>query len=166
MHQQCGRTFHETVRELVPGAAEKWVRSISSGQSESGEDSPSPSSSSNQATQARIPAHTAEASYTDANRAGGELKSPKIDTRLETEIKSIEADPAFAEYIMLCIKQRQRRVRLFPDDIKEKWTDEETFISIKQIYEFERASWWRLNTLSHIEFKKVYWNSYICEIQC
>ncbi len=165
MPQQCGRTFHETVRELVPGAAENWVRSITSGQSESDQISLSSSSSSNRAPQATAAVGTIEASCTGASQAKGGPQCPRDDTRSETEITT-EADPALAEYIMLCIKQKQRRVRLFPDDIKDKWTDKETFISIKEIYDSERACWWRLNTLSHIEFKKVLRNPNVCEIQC
>ena len=166
MHQQCGRTFHETVRELVPGAAENWIRTVSSNQSESDHISLSPSSSSNVAPQATAAIGTIEASYTETDRAERGPQNPRNDTCSETEIKTTEADPALAEYIMLCIKQKQRRVRLFPDDIKDKRTDEETFISIKETYESEKASWWRLNTLSHIEFKKVLRNPYVCEIKC
>ena len=156
MHQECGRTFHEAVQELVPGSAEKWVMSISSDQNESDQASLSSSSSSNRA------------SCTEASRAEERPQYPKNETHSETKIKTTEADPALAEYVMLCIKQKQRRVRLFPDDIKDKRTDKETFISIKDTYDSERASWWRLNTLSHIEFKKVilHRNSYVCEVQC
>lgn len=140
--------------------------SISSGQSESDQAPLSSSSSSNQAPQAIAAVGTIEASYTEASGAEGGLQCPRNDARSETEIKTTEADPALAEYIMLCIKQKQRRVRLFLDDIKDKWTDKETFISIKEMYESERASRWRLNILSHIEFKKVLRNRYVCEIQC
>ena len=150
----------------MPGAAENWIRSVSSDQSESDQTSLSPSSSSNVAPQAIAATGTIEASYTETNRAERGPQNPRNDTCSETEMKATEADLALAEYIMLCIKQKQRRVRLFPDDIKEKRTDEETFISIKEIYESERASWWRLNTLSHIEFKKVLRNPYVCQIQC
>ena len=150
----------------MPGAAEKWVMSISSGQSESDQASLSSFSSSNRAPRAIAAVGTVKASYTEASRAEGGLQPSRNDTHSETEIKPTEADPALAEYIMLCIKQKQRRVRLFPDDIKDKWTDKETFISIKDIYESERACWWRLNTLSHIEFKKVLRNPYVCEVQC
>ena len=166
MQQQCGRTFHERVRELVPGAAERWVMSISSVQSEGDQASLSSFSSSNRAPQAIAGGSTSEASYTEASGAEGGLQCLRKDTRSDTEIKTTEADPALAEYIMLCIKQKQRRVRLFPNDIKDKWTDKETFISIQEIYESERAWWWRLNTLSHIEFKKVFRNLHVCEIQC
>ena len=129
--------------------------SISSGQSENDQASLSSSSSSNWAP------------CTEASRAEERPQHPKNETHSETEIKTTEAEPALAEYIMLCIKQKRRRVRLFPDDIKDKRTDKETFISIKDTYDSERASWWRLNTLSHIEFKKVISlrNSYIFEIQ-
>ena len=150
----------------MPGAAEKWVASMSSGQSESDQTSLSPSSASERAPQDKAAVGTTGASYTDASRTEGRLQYPRNDTHSETEIKTTEADSALAEYIMLCIKQKQRRVRLFPDDIKDRWTDKETFISIKEIYESERACWWRLNTLSHIEFKKVLRNPYVCEIQC
>ena len=149
MHQQCGRTFHEAVQELVPGAAEKWVMSISSDQIETDQAFLSSSSSSNRAPD------------TEASGAEGRPQYPKNETHSETEIKTTEADLALAEYIMLCIKQKQRRVRLFPDDIKDKRTDRETFISIKKVYESERASSWRLNTLSHVEFKKVLRNPYL-----
>ena len=140
--------------------------SISSGQSEGDQASLSSFSSSNGGPQATAAGGTTETSYTEASGAEGGLQSPRNDTRSETEIKPTEEDPALAEYIMLCIKQKQRRVRLFPDDIKDKWTDKETFISIKEIYESERAYWWRLNTLSHIEFKKVLRNPHVCEIRC
>lgn len=142
--------------------------SISSGQNESDQASLSSSSSPNRAPRAAAAAGTIEASYTEAAGAEGELKGLRKDTRSETEIRTTEADPALAEYIMLCIKQKQRRVRLFPDNIKDERTDRETFISIKDTYDSERASWWRLNTLSHIEFKKVILlrNSCVCEIQC
>ena len=140
----------------MPGAAEKWVMSISSGQSGSDQASLSSSSSSNRT------------SCTEASRAEERPQYPKNETHSETEIKATEADPAHAEYVMLCIKQKQLRVRLFPDDIKDKRTDKETFISIKETYDSERASWWRLNTLSHIEFKKVNLlrNSCFYETQC
>ena len=139
----------------MPGAAQKWVQSMHFGQSGNNRASVNTSSNSNQAPQATAAGATAAASHTEASRGDGRLQYPKNGTHSETEIRPTEPDSPFPEYILLCIKQKQRKIRLFPNNIKHKSSDKKTFISIKEIYESERASWWRLNTLSHVEFKKV-----------
>ena len=155
MHQQCGRTFHETVRELVPGAAQRWVKTMHSSQSGDNQASTTTFSAQNRVPPATAARGTATASNTEASQGDGRLQDPNNGTRSETKIEITKSDPPFSEYILLCIKQKQRKIRMFANNIKNRWTDEKTFISIKEIYESNRASWWRLNTLSHVEFKKV-----------
>lgn len=139
----------------MPGAAQKWVQSMHSGQSGNNQASVTTSSNSNRAPQATASGGATAASHTEVSRGDARLQYPKNGTHSETEIEPTGPDSPFPEYILLCIKQKQRKIRLFPNNIKHKWSDEKTFISIKEIYESERASWWRLNTLSHVEFKKV-----------
>lgn len=155
MHQQCGRTFHETVRELVPGAADRWVKSMHSSQSGDNQASTTTFSAQNRVPPATAATETATASNTETSRGDGRLQDPKSDTHSETTIATSKLDPPIPEYILLCVKQKQRKIRMFANNIRNRWTDEKTFISIKETYESNRVSWWRLNTLSHVEFKKV-----------
>ena len=156
MHQQCGRTFHETVRELVPGAAERWVKSMHSSQSGNNQASTTAFSAQNRVPSATAATETATASNTEASRGDGRLQDPKSDTHSEPKIETSKLDPPFPEYILICVKQKQRKIRMFANNIKNRWTDKKTFISIKETYESNRANWWRLNALSHVEFKKVF----------
>ena len=139
----------------MPGTAERWVKSTSSGQSGDNQASATSFSARNRASPAPAARETAMASNTEASRGHGRLQDSNNDTRSEIKTETTKSDPPFPEYILLCIKQKQRKIRMFANDIKNRWTDEKTFISIKETYESNRASWWRLNTLSHVEFKKV-----------
>ena len=72
--------------------------------------------------------------------------SPKIEP---------EDGPSDFEHVLLLIKQRRHRIRFFSANIQGKWTDRDTFFQIKDHYDHYKSSWWHLNTLSHVEFKKV-----------
>ena len=66
-----------------------------------------------------------------------------------------EDAPSDFEHVLLLIKQGRLRIEFFPADIQGKWTDRDTFLQIKDHYNCYKSSWWYLNTLSHVEFKKV-----------
>ena len=70
----------------------------------------------------------------------------------KTEVE--DAQPYF-EHVLLLIKQRRHRMKFFAANIQGKWTDRDTFSKIKDHYHRYKSSWWYLNTLSHVEFKKV-----------
>ena len=79
-------------------------------------------------------------------RGGNNLPLPK------TEVE--DAQPSF-EHVLLLIKQGRCRMKFFAANIQESWTDRDTFSKIKDHYRRYKNSWWYLNTLSHVEFKKV-----------
>ena len=87
-------------------------------------------------------------------------QDPEIDSDQETPTRQIETDPNPPKYLLLCIKQAQLKAALVKTvlihkNIKEKHTDKDTFISIRETYRSQMSSWWRLNAFSHVEFKKV-----------
>jgi hypothetical protein len=91
----------------------------------------------------------------ETGQSGKSSDSPGSDTGREVGTKQPNDEPSTDEFILLCVKQGPKTTRLFADNIKTKTTDQQTFKSIRTLYNASRSSWWRLNTLSHIEFKKV-----------
>ena len=81
-----------------------------------------------------------------APRDGNSPPSPNLERE--------DAPPHF-EYVLLLIKQGRHRMQYFSANIQRKWTDQDTFSTIKEHYNYYKSSWWYLNTLSHVEFKKV-----------
>ena len=71
---------------------------------------------------------------------------------LETEPEDIALH---YEHVLVLIKHGRHRTKFFPTSLGRKWTDRDTFSYIKDCYDFFQRSWWYLNTLSHVEFKKV-----------
>ena len=60
-----------------------------------------------------------------------------------------------AELIFLRIQQKPHRIKLVYDNLHEKMADKDAFASIQNLYKAYKASWWRLNRPSHVEFRKV-----------
>ena len=81
-----------------------------------------------------------------APRDGNSPPSPKTEP---------EDAPPHSEHVLLLIKQGRHRMKYFPANLQGKWTDRDTFSQIKDRYDRYKNSWWYLNTLSHVEFKKV-----------
>ena len=112
---------------------------------------------------------TAEASvaHSDATGAGAEEVQIPLPPKSNDGPKSLEIDdqredkaegkerPASAEYVYLCIRQKRHKIKLVPEDIRLKGVDQDAFTSIRNAYHANKASWWRLNKLSHVEFKRV-----------
>ena len=80
--------------------------------------------------------------------------SLEIDDQREIKAEQ-KGRPASAEYVYLCIRQKRHKIKLVPEDIRLKGVDQDAFTSIRSAYQANKASWWRLNTLSHVEFKRV-----------
>ena len=76
-----------------------------------------------------------------------------------TNSLSLEIEPEDValhyEHVLVLIKQGRHRTKFFPTGLGGKWTDRDTFSYIKDYYDCFKRSWWYLNTLSHVEFKKV-----------
>ena len=67
----------------------------------------------------------------------------------------VEDGPPHSEYVLLLINHGRHRTKFFAANIQGRWTDRDTFSQIKEHYHRYKISWWYLNTLSHVEFKKV-----------
>ena len=95
------------------------------------------------------------APYADIILVGQGGKSPRHKSNPSSPEIQPEDAPSHSEHVLLLIKQGWHRIRFFSANIQGKWTDRDTFFQIKDHYDHHKSSWWYLNTLSHVEFKKV-----------
>ena len=142
-----------------PGAAEEWVQSMASGQEDNGEGSSAVGGPG--AIQKPDSSVTERGNGKGKSRADDREANDSRDQELGSDgdskanIQELEDDPIHPEYVQLCIKQDHLRTKLAQPDIKDKRNDKETFKSLKLNYQQYRPAWWRLTTLSHVEFKRV-----------
>ncbi|KAI9795221.1 MAG: hypothetical protein M1833_007303 [Piccolia ochrophora] len=147
---RCGRSFTETVYEVVPGAADKCVRTVVNDQS-SGDQDTSSAIDNNLSAPSKV-------DHSSSNKkVGEELVASK--SRSPTDMTTNEKDgpvvhDAGNEYLLLCVQQGRHVTKLFHNELSDKRSDQDTFESIGEVYKTNRASWLRLTALSHIEFKR------------
>ena len=80
---------------------------------------------------------------------------PLTDNDPDVRFDNVVERPRDAEFVLLCIQQKPHRIKLVHANIYGKSNDRDAFASMKTTYGAYRASWWRLNRLSHVEFRKV-----------
>lgn len=151
--QRCGRIFNDSVREVTKGAVDEWVKSISSG-----EDDAEPSTASNKSVEAAVQERNASSQAPKKSlkkRMYRQSERPPSDSNSDVRAENQAERPPNAEFILLCIQQKPHRIKLVHDNLRGKLTDQDVFSSIQNTYNAFKASWWRFNRLSHVEFRKV-----------
>lgn len=146
------------MQELVPGSVDEWIYSIVRRGQEKGS-----SKSGNAITRASCSTafENAQEKQSGVKNAGGRVNSPGDDSPSgdddspQTSLPQSESIPLPSGFIQLCIKFDRSKTTLTQPDIKAKLTDREIFESLKEEHKSRKPSWWRLSTLSHVEFKRV-----------
>lgn len=92
---------------------------------------------------------------TDKRKSYKQSEMPLTDNDPDLRSDNLVERPLDAEFVLLCIQQKPHRIKLVHANIYGKSNDREAFANMKSTYKTYRASWWRLNRLSHVEFRKV-----------
>jgi hypothetical protein len=145
----CGKTLKDTVRELSPGAADKWA--VSQALSQRGA-----RNSSSVLMQLKLSItswvkwsmlHLFKKSPTDPEDT---LIQGVASTSNEDDICTTEK-----QYMLLNIRESRFTTRLVHNDISTCHTDEDLFRSLQKTYKKKkRWNWARIKILSHIEWKR------------
>lgn len=141
------------MRELSSGAVDQWKISISSGESDE-ERSTASNTSAESATQLDD-AGSKTPNKADKRKSYKQSEMPLTDNDPDLGSDKMVEKPRDAEFVLLCIQQKPHRIKLVHANIYGESNDRDTFASMKSTYRAYRSSWWRLNRLSHVEFRKV-----------
>jgi hypothetical protein len=82
----------------------------------------------------------------------------KIDIDPDTRNDIRSTKPFYLDNVLLCINRTCDRTKLIQHNLNGYLTDQDAFSSIRESYRSYKAPLWRLNRLSHVDFKKVSFN--------